>query len=82
MNVVLSNFNISVQESIYNKNPESSELGKRIIQNSIELLDEIGIDSFMYKKKMHFTSITDCKKGITLTNFGRFSFKNTQYNKG
>jgi len=63
MNAVLSNLNISVQESIYNKNPESSELGKRIIQNSIELLDEIGIDSFMFKKKCISQALQIVKKG-------------------
>ena len=63
MNAVLSNFNISVQESIYNKNPESSELGKRIIQNSIELLDEIAIDSFMFKKKCISQALQIVKKG-------------------
>jgi len=63
MNAVLSNFNISVQESIYNKNPESSELGKRIIQNSIELLDEIGIDSFMFKKNCISQALQIVKKG-------------------
>lgn len=50
MDVLLSNFKISVQESIYNKNPESSDLGKRIIKHSIELIDKIGFDSFTFKK--------------------------------
>ena len=47
---MLSNLKISVQESIYNKDPESSDLGKRIIKNSIELIDEIGFDAFTFKK--------------------------------
>ena len=50
MEDLLSNFKISVQESIYNKDPESSDLGKRIIKHSIELIDEIGFDAFTFKK--------------------------------
>ena len=47
---LLSNLKISVPDKIYIKDPESSDLGKRIIKNSIELIDEIGFDSFTFKK--------------------------------
>jgi AcrR family transcriptional regulator len=47
---LLSNMKIVVPDKIYIKDPESSVLGKRIIQNSIELIDEIGFDSFTFKK--------------------------------
>ena len=47
---LLSNLKISVPDKIFIKDPESSDLGKRIIQNSIELIDEIGFDSFTFKK--------------------------------
>lgn len=50
MEKLLSTFKISVQESIYIKDPESSELGKRIVKHSIELIDEIGFDAFTFKK--------------------------------
>jgi AcrR family transcriptional regulator len=50
MDKILSNFKIAVQESIYIKDPESSDLGKRIIKHSIELIDKIGFDSFTFKK--------------------------------
>lgn len=50
MEKILSNFKIAVQASIYNKDPESSDLGKRIIKHSIELIDEIGFDSYTFKK--------------------------------
>lgn len=50
MDKLLSNLKISVQESIYNKDPESSDLGKRIIRHSIELIDKIGFDAFTFKK--------------------------------
>jgi AcrR family transcriptional regulator len=47
---LLSNLKISVPDKIYIKDPESSDLGKRIIEHSIILIDEIGFDSFTFKK--------------------------------
>lgn len=47
---ILANFKISVADSIYNKDPESSNLGKRIVRESIELIDEIGYEAFTFKK--------------------------------
>ena len=47
---LLSNLKISVPDKIYIKDPESSELGKRIIEHSILLIDTIGFDSFTFKK--------------------------------
>lgn len=47
---LLSNIVIEVNEKIYLRNPESSELGKRIIAGSIDLIDEIGFESFNFKK--------------------------------
>ncbi|GAA4885085.1 TetR/AcrR family transcriptional regulator [Flaviramulus aquimarinus] len=50
MESLLSNLKIAVPEKIYVKDPESSDLGKRIIEHSIILIDEIGFDSFTFKK--------------------------------
>lgn len=50
MKNLLSNLKLSVPEKIYVKDPESSDLGKRIVQHSITLIDEIGFDSFTFKK--------------------------------
>lgn len=50
MKYLLSNLNISINEKIYLKDPESSDLGKRIIQHSILLIDDIGFDLFTFKK--------------------------------
>jgi len=50
MERLLSNIKIQVNENLYNKDPETSELGKKIIQHSIELINEIGIESFTFKK--------------------------------
>ncbi|MBR9913740.1 MAG: TetR/AcrR family transcriptional regulator [Algicola sp.] len=50
MKHLLSNLKIDINDKIYLKDPESSELGKRIISNSIELIDDIGFESFTFKK--------------------------------
>lgn len=41
---------IRVNEKIYLKNPESSELGKRILAGSIDLIDELGFEAFTFRK--------------------------------
>ena len=50
MNIVISNLKIQVNEKIYVKDPETSVLGKRIIQESIILIDEIGFEDFTFRK--------------------------------
>lgn len=50
MKNLLSTIKIQVNNKIYVKDPETSELGKRIIQNSILLIDEIGFDNFTFRK--------------------------------
>ncbi|MFY0604416.1 MAG: TetR/AcrR family transcriptional regulator [Flavobacteriaceae bacterium] len=50
MKSLLSNFKIQVNANTYVKDPETSDLGKRIIENSILLIDEIGFESFTFKK--------------------------------
>ena len=50
MDKLLSNFKILVLDKTYCKDPESSVLGKKIIENSIQLIDEIGFDSFTFRK--------------------------------
>ena len=50
MKNLLSSLKISVPEKIYIKDPETSELGKKIIEKSILLIDEIGFENFTFKK--------------------------------
>lgn len=50
MNSVLSNIKIQVNENIFVKDPETSILGKKIIQESILLMYEIGFENFTFKK--------------------------------
>jgi AcrR family transcriptional regulator len=50
MKSLLSSIKISVPEKIYLKDPETSELGKNLIEHSILLINDIGFDSFTFKK--------------------------------
>ena len=50
MKRLLSNIKIQVNDNIYQKDPETSELGRKIIENSILMIHEIGIENFTFKK--------------------------------
>ena len=39
-----------VNPELYLKNPDSSDLGRKIVSNSIELIVELGFESFTFKK--------------------------------
>jgi AcrR family transcriptional regulator len=47
---LLSNIEICVNPGVYLKDPASSELGKKIIQGSIDLIDELGFETFTFRK--------------------------------
>lgn len=42
--------NISVSENLYLRNPDFSDLGRRIVSNSIEMIHELGFEAFTFKK--------------------------------
>ncbi|WP_144963797.1 TetR/AcrR family transcriptional regulator [Gillisia sp. Hel_I_86] len=50
MEDLLKNLRINVNDKTYLKDPESSVLGKSIITNSIDLINEIGFEAFTFKK--------------------------------
>lgn len=50
MEYLLQNFKISVNEKTYVKDPESSDLGKRIVEHSISLINKIGFEKFTFRK--------------------------------
>lgn len=50
MNDLLLSLKIQVNEKIFVKDPETSSLGKKIIQESILLIEEIGFENFTFKK--------------------------------
>ena len=50
MDRLLSNLKIDIPNKVYIKDPDSSDLGRRIIEQSIFLIDEIGFEAFTFKK--------------------------------
>lgn len=50
MRTLLANIKIQVNPKIYIKDPETSELGRRIVKESIAAIDELGFDNFTFKK--------------------------------
>lgn len=42
--------NITITPELYLKNPESTDLGKKIVAQSIFLIDELGFEAFTFKK--------------------------------
>lgn len=50
MNELLSKMLIPVNPAIYLKNPETSELGRKIIGHSIDLIEKMGFEAFTFGK--------------------------------
>ena len=44
------NIKIVLNEGLYVKEPQDSELGRKIIKHSILLIDKLGFESFTFKK--------------------------------
>ena len=50
MKELFGQIKLTVNDRVYLKDPESSERGRRIISDSILLIDEIGFEEFTFKK--------------------------------
>ena len=50
MEQLLQSVKIGINEKIYVKDPESSVLGKRIVEQSILMINKMGFESFTFKK--------------------------------
>ena len=50
---------ISLNENLYLRDPQETDLGKRIIQHSILLIDEVGFESFNFKKLANIIQSTE-----------------------
>ncbi|MDM9631359.1 TetR/AcrR family transcriptional regulator [Robiginitalea aurantiaca] len=50
MKHLINNVKIAVNEKTYVKDPESSDLGKRIVQHGIALISEVGFENFTFRK--------------------------------
>jgi AcrR family transcriptional regulator len=50
MQDLLRQIQIRVNDNIYMKDPETSDLGKKIIQESIQMIDDMGLEHFTFRK--------------------------------
>lgn len=50
METIPRNIHLVINEKLFVKDPETSDLGKRILEHSIILIDEIGFEAFTFKK--------------------------------
>lgn len=50
MNELLQNLRIVINPGIFVKDPQSSDLGKRIVEEGIQLISEIGFERFTFRK--------------------------------
>jgi AcrR family transcriptional regulator len=50
MERLMQSLRMGINENLYLKDPESSELGKKIVEHSILMINEIGFESFTFKK--------------------------------
>ncbi len=50
MDRLLKNLKIEINNDIFVKDPESTDLGRRIVQSSIDLIDAIGFEQFTFRK--------------------------------
>ena len=50
MDRLLQGVQIRINDKLFLKDPESSELGKKIIELSIQMINEVGSESFTFKK--------------------------------
>ena len=56
---ISSSVHIQLNNNMYLKNPESSDLGKRIICGSIDLIYEVGFDQFTFRKLSQYIGSTE-----------------------
>jgi AcrR family transcriptional regulator len=56
---MLPNILLQVNTQIFLKDPESSELGRRILSGSIDLLESIGFEAFTFKKLSDYIDSTE-----------------------
>ena len=59
MDELLSKVSIQVNEKVFLKNPDSSVLGRKILSNSISLIDELGFENFTFRKLAKQISSTE-----------------------
>lgn len=48
--LLMATLSLKLSESLYLRDPQSSELGNKIVQHGIELIDRLGFELFTFKK--------------------------------
>lgn len=56
---LLANISVQVNSNIYLKNPDSSELGRRIVGGGVVLMEDIGFEQFTFRKLAQHISSTE-----------------------
>lgn len=51
--------NLSLHDNLFQKDPNSSDLGKKIVHFSVEMIDEIGFEAFTFKKLADRIQVTE-----------------------
>jgi len=59
MESLIGQFDIKVNEKTFLKDPNSSDLGKRIVSEGTLLIDKIGLEKFTFRKLAHELSTTE-----------------------
>ena len=59
MQVLLSKIALKINPNVFKKDPFSSELGDKIVSGSIDLLDELGLENFTFKKLANHIGSTE-----------------------
>lgn len=50
MNALFLSIDLKINPNLHLKNPQQTDLGKKIIEHSVNLIDEIGLEQFTFKK--------------------------------
>ena len=81
MQNIIPNIKITINDKLYVKDPETSELGRNILKNSIELIDKIGFeaphDKWRKRDKMNDLFI-NAQENLIKSNI----IKESRYKKG
>ena len=50
MDILLSKLRLKINQDIFLKDPETTELGNHILESGLEMIDQLGLESFTFKK--------------------------------
>lgn len=50
LDILFQNIHFNINQKIFVKDPQSSDLGKNIVKKSIEFINEMGLEQFTFKK--------------------------------